>query len=183
MPPPGLPTAVRTGSLADFVTHLPLRLCIASSILSFGPGAIYATCPSSLLPPYPIHFYYFFTYTCTVYRSAYVSFPPLRTLSTPQSTYLIVFAPLGRPIPPVRHPAIPCSASPRIVDLFERLGSAAISGILVLAAFALCPSYDYSIIGTLCYPCFFGPRPRHFRRQVTSVFPVHAQQNLSVSIN
>ena len=115
MPPPGLPTAVRTGSLADFVTHLPLRLCIASSILSFGPGAIYATCPSSL--PYPFHFYYFCTYTCTVYRSAYVSFPPLRTLSTPQSTYLIVFATLGRPIPPVRHPAIPCSASPRIVDL------------------------------------------------------------------
>ena len=151
MPPPGLPTAVRS----RFCPHLPIRLCIASSILSFGPGAIYAPCQSSLLPPCPIHFYYFFTYTCTVYRSAYVSFPPLRTLSTPQSTYLIVCAPLGRPIPPVRHPAIPCSASSRIVDLFERLGSAAISGILVLAAFALCPSYDYSIIATL--PLLFRP--------------------------
>ena len=74
------------------------------------PWCHYAPCPSTLLPPYPFHFYYFFTYTCTVYRSAYVSVPPLRTLSTPQSTYLIVFAPLGHPLGTQPSPAQPARA-------------------------------------------------------------------------
>ena len=138
MPPPGQPTVV---SLADLITQLPSS-CVSHQV-SFRSALVPFMPPARLPCSHPTPS--IFTIILPIHApSAYVSFPPLRTLSTPQSTYLIVFAPLRRPIPPVRHPALPCSASPRIDDLFERLGSAAISGILVLAAYALCPSYDYS---------------------------------------